>query len=670
MTKEAELVQERYAAAYRPAPLETIPEWARREVTVDETSPIGGTYKIENSPYADEWFAAWQDPRVRMITTIGPNQGGRTKAMEVASLWSMCHRPGPTQWNGKDNIKAKKFARERWWPMARKCKPLAERLPKDPRLESPMSIVLGNGLPFTMQGANEGNLQEVSIHTQFNDECFQWSAGMLQTAWKRADVSYAWNHKIWNGSVADEEGIEIHGAYEDADAREWNFCCLKCKHPQAYRWGDKKRKGGIRWLDNSKTRPNGHWNYEEVKKTVYYECEKCLHRHSDNLSIRRLMNKSGFYKPTKGNAKAQIKNGKPFYPFGTKVSFRYNILAVNWPGLTWGKWVEEFLEAVEEGRTLAVYVKLKQFWTRRMAEFWNESKYINATRRQVISDYTLYDSQGVSRYMRKLWDEGGRKEVYRFMAVDKQELGYPYVIRAVTEKGETRLIDRGELSSYNEIEHKAEQFGVPQSCVIIDSSYETREVYAAAIARGWLCVKGEDRDSYLHIIENPNTRQRIKVLRPYSERKEGDPGFKFSDPDRMQEIMPGVMAHRTMPKFAKLYLFSNLALKDLLNAFRQGKSSLYWGIPSDVGEAYIKQMNAEVRYRIPSRKGGTIYFWSNAGADGKQRKKPNHYWDCEVMIMLAILLQKLINVDDFNVEDYTEKQTPTAEEDLPFDKAA
>jgi hypothetical protein len=677
------LVASRYADAFKPAPLETIKVWAKREVTVDETSPIGGKYNTDNSQYAEEWFHAWQDPRVRMQTTIGPNQGGRTKAMEVASLWSIHNRPGPMQWNGKDNVKAKHFARTRWWPMARKCRPVADKLPKDPRLESPVSFVMTNGLPFTMQGANEGNLQEVSIHTQFNDECFQWEAGMLSTAWKRCDVSYAWNCKIWNGSVADEEGTDIANAYEDeaTDQREWGFHCLnpRCKHLQVYRWGGKNKQGGLKWDENNKTRPGGKWNFEELRKSVRYECEQCGHAHTDNLGIRRLMSKGGCYVPVRGEESLGVprvrqgikwttRDGRKFAPFtSSKVSFRYNILAVNWPGLSWSKWVEEFLLAVDQSR-IGDYKPLKSFWTRRMAMFWNESKFVNSTRRQVLSDYKLYDNKGVSQYMAQLW-EG---EQFRFMGVDKQELGYYYVIRSVKADGSSRLIDRGELSSYAEIDHRAEMFRVPPACVLIDSSYETRDVYAAAIQRGWTCTKGEDRADYLHIIQNDNTGQRIKVLRPYSERKQGDPGFKFQSEQTMREIMPGVYNHAPLVNnYARLYLFSNLSIKDLLNTFRQGRSSIYWGIPEDVGNDYLKQMNAEVRYRVPARKGGTVYFWSNAGPDGKQRKKPNHYWDCEVLIMLAIVMQKLINVDNYSTDEATTTEAAVTEnEPAPFSEAA
>lgn len=646
------LVARRYVAAFGPPPDESIPAWARENVTLDKTSPISGAYRVENSPYAVEWFEAWQDSTVRMITTIGPNQGGRTKAMEVAALWSFVHRPGPTQYNGKDNKKAAKQAETRFWPMMRNCPPVAAKLPADTRIKNPRDFVMTDGMPFVIQGANEGNLQEVSVMTQFNDECFQWDTGMLETAWKRCEISYAWNHKIWNGSTGGTDGDDISEAFKDADMREWSFQCLnrKCKHGQPFKWGGPNERGGVKWDSNEKTRPGGVWDFEALRETVRYECEKCGHRHADRLGVRRLMNDSGFYKPTKENqlGKPIKKNGRIFYPFRKKVSFRYNALAINWPGVSWAQFVEQYLKAVFQARHYANYHPLRIFWQRIMGEFWDESKFVHVFNANVVSDYDYRDKEtGVPVYMAEKW-EG---ECKRFMAVDKQEVGYYYVIRAVRSNGESRLIDRGELDSYDHIENKAEEFGIPKVCVVIDCGYETREVYAAAIKKGWTCLRGDDRTEWIHFLENPKTKQKVKVSRPYSPATQGDPGFKFEDRKKLQSKFPGVVLPGShMPRYARVLYFSNLEIKDILAAFKQGRAAIYWGLPGDVGKEYRKQINSEVRYKKTKQKGGVEYWWSNCGPDGKQRKKPNHYWDCEVMLMVCFIVAKLIDLEKFQGE--------------------
>ena len=67
----------RYARMYRKQKEQPIYEWARKQIRLDSTSPIQGNYDIENSPQFKAVFDAYARDDVRMVTTIGPNQGGR-----------------------------------------------------------------------------------------------------------------------------------------------------------------------------------------------------------------------------------------------------------------------------------------------------------------------------------------------------------------------------------------------------------------------------------------------------------------------------------------------------------------------------------------------------------------------------------------------------------------
>jgi len=146
-----------------------------------------------------------------------------------------------------------------------------------------------------------------------------------------------------------------------------------------------------------------------------------------------------------------------------------------------------------------------------MVESWDESKHINTTQRIVLSDYNLADHN----YKTGKWE----RETRRFLSVDKQEWGYPFVIRAVADNGgqppnRARRDSRDMLTSYDEIELKAKEYQVEPQRVLIDSGYETREVYAQAARRGWTCMRGVDRaELFRHMIEivDPNTKMIRKV---------------------------------------------------------------------------------------------------------------------------------------------------------------
>src|SRR5215472_1656227 len=167
---------------------------------------------------------------------------------------------------------------------------------------------------------------------------------------------------------------------------------------------------------------------------------------------------------------------------------------------------------------------IRKFWTRRMSEPWDESRHAHSGTRTVLADYNLGEP---NKYRTCQWED----EKMRFMAVDKQEWGYPFVIRAVKANGDSRLIDRGVgqgdcLSSYDEVDAKAKDFGLHSKCVLIDSGYETREVYAMSVKFGWTCMHGVDRVPFKHAKERVNKRgmvERMFIELPYSIEQWADP---------------------------------------------------------------------------------------------------------------------------------------------------
>jgi hypothetical protein len=239
------------------------------------------------------------------------------------------------------------------------------------------------------------------------------------------------------------------------------------------------------------------------------------------------------------------------------------------------------------------------------------------------------------------------------MGVDKQEWGYPFVIRAVAVNGDSRLIQTGVgtttcLTSYQEIEIKANEFGVDKKCVLIDSAFETREVYAQAVNHGWTCMRGVDREPFKHMTEIRDSQgaiKRIAIELPYSAEQWADP---FTGTEQ-QQINRRLRFIRQVPRLARRFDWINLHIKNLLSAFKQG-SGLYFGVPSDVGAEYLKQMSAEVRHVVINAKGRRTEWWSNTNVKGTGTKRPNHAWDCECMIVVAMCLQKLIDLSDWQPE--------------------
>jgi hypothetical protein len=631
----------RYAAAWATEDFQPIDAWLRDNIRLDATSPIQGPYEVANSPQLRDPLLAFQDEDVRMVTTVGPNQGGRTQAMLGAVLWAIVNRPGPLQWNTSKDETARELAEQKFWPSAKSCAAVVAKMPahgtglgKERHKERIRGVIFTDGMPLKIQGCSPANLEEKSIMTQFNDECFQWPTGRLEIAHIRCNVAYAWNYKIWNGSVAGISGDDIDMLCRGGTRKEWHWRC-KCGTMFVPRWGKPGQIGGIKWDKNGRTRPNDReWDYAEVKKTVRYQCFTCGHEYDDTPRSRRLL-----------NSKAQYQTLNPGAEHWHE-SFRFNILSVNWPGITWGQWVEEFLKAVAQYRRYGNIEPLKKFWTRRMAESWDESRHLQVSGRIAVSDYNLKDHD----YRTEKWE----KESMRFMSCDKQQWGYPFVIRAVAANGDSRLIGLGVsestcLTSYDEIEIKAKEYGINPQCVLIDSGYEAREVYTQAVKHGWTCMRGVDRaEPFKHYMEilDPATKliKKVAIELPYSTMQLADP-FSGTEAQQLNRRFRVIA-----PRLARRYDWMNLHIKNMLQAFKQGRA-LYWGVPGDVGGEYMRQINSEVRHVIINARQRRTEWWSNTDAKGEGTKRPNHAWDCECQIVVAMSLQKLIDLSDWKAEE-------------------
>ena len=60
-----------------------------------------------------------------------------------------------------------------------------------------------------------------------------------------------------------------------------------------------------------------------------------------------------------------------------------------------------------------------------------------------------------------------------------------------------------------------------------------------------------------------------------------------------------------------------------------------WTLPRKVGGDYLKQVTAERREEKEDSKGRISFFW-------KQVRRDNHLRDCELMILVAAVITKIV----------------------------
>ncbi len=104
---------------------------------------------------------------------------------------------------------------------------------------------------------------------------------------------------------------------------------------------------------------------------------------------------------------------------------------------------------------------------------------------------------------------------------------------------------------------------------------------------------------------------------------------------------PGV-SRRHLP----LFQWSNPSVKDHLALFTHGVVG-NWTVPRTTGRDYFDQLTAEVREEREDSRGRIKIVWV-------QKRRDNHYLDCELMIDVAAIITGLVKLAGSNHTDTTD----------------
>lgn len=552
-----------------------------------KNSPFGKRFRSEHTPWIREPLALLQEDGIKEETCMGAVQCAKTMLLIVAASWAMRYHESPMMINCQSDDDARDFAKEKFNPTIESVPEIKERLPHDQSKRSTCFISLPD-MFCIVQGANLNNLQSKSIRWQFNDEVFLWSNGLLDHARKR--TTQYWNRKILNVSTAGDVGSELDRSFLAGDQREYHFYCGKCSQIFWPRWPV------IKWEKQD------DWDFNLLKKSTYLECPNCLQRyeHTDDNRLALL-----------SQARYVAMNAAKASP--GHVSHRWNATVLQPEVLSWGDLAVEWVKAEIEFNK-GNDAPRKEFITKRLAESYDPNYFMVETKLPRIE-------------LQSSWPE----ETFRFLTVDVQEIEFWAVVRAWANDGSSHLLWAGRLFTYDEIEAKANEFQVSRGCVFIDSSWDTRKVYLECAKRnemltlngrqdwfGWKALNGEAeaRKSFVY-----KPAKGKPVLLPYSY------PAKYVDP------MAGRQAHER--RYAKLYFWSNIAIKDILKRLRDGKGApwvAYEGVPKDWND----QMFSERRIAIWDKWNKESYKWERIG------KRANHLWDCECMQVVAACIAGVI----------------------------
>jgi len=578
-------------------------EWAHDYIDLRAGYAVAGKFDIQTCLWLKEPMQALLDPSVRNVTSMSGVQCLKTLLGEMWVCWVMVEAPGPLQWLQRTNMEANQHAKERALELIHACDPLKNLMTGRRGDEQNNFIKFQNGGYIRMEGAEEkGNLQRKSIRYQMCSEAWQWEEGRLGEAAARL-TQFSHNSKRYVEGQAGhaEDDMTLH--YLKGTQEVLHTKCQKCREPMPLKWSIIREDGsraGMVW--EHKKDASGNVDIARAQETVRYECPKCGEPHIDDpLTRRRLMNDC-FYISENPNASE------------THRSFRYNQLIS--PTIPWVEKIDQWLFARREFRKGNELPQI-EFLQKVCAE--PDDPMGRVAHLQTVS-YTPGD--------------GWQKELYRFLTVDVQQDCFWFVIRAWAEDGDSRLIDCGQETTWNDIESKADEHGVYWPNVGIDSGFATMTVYQQIVNRSriinhpklgkkvrvmWRAMKGNDRlDGFTHYVTLSNgAKQPVKKPFCTGEQK-GDPNSGKIGQGRGLK--------------APLVNWSNPLIKDIFVNLRDGNGAS-WEAFDNVSDDWKQQMHSERREEL---RGGK-YRYEQIG------KRPNHLLDCECMNIVFACKAGIIN---------------------------
>lgn len=579
--------------AWKPPDNRTPWEWAEESVKLDPTSPYQGFWKSDISPWVRELMECFADNEISDISVMCSAQSAKTQTMICLLMWALAEEPAPTMWVTSTGEEAGFLMKTRLIPTIKSCQPVVENLIDDRHAVNRMEVHLKGASLGVVGSSSPSRLQSKPVRWLFLDEVRNYPEGALEMVLKRTRAY--WNARRCIVSTPDMHNDATHRAYLQGDQRVWHFQCRNCEELFPMSWEHMK------WDENDLTKNEKGYNFDELAKTIRFEC-KCGEVYPDEPQHRRHFVNSGKYIRLNPNAP---KNRR---------SYHWNALLPPW--VKWRDLVEEFLLA--KGATYNGDTSpLKDFINESLGEPWED-------RLGDFEDFGQLKARAREYKLKEEWED----EEIRFLAADKQAKGgvhYWYVVRAFAKEGaQSRLVDYGRVESEMDLLHVAEENNVHADNCMIDSGYDTASVYKFCQRHNWKPMKGSGNQGFKH--RNKKTGRMSTQLWTWTK----------------AEVGIGTKEHG-LHKAIRLFLWSNDGLKDMFAELIQGMIG-DWTIAGDSCNEYTRQVTAEKRVQITDIKNRTKYEWIPV-------RKDNHMLDCELMILVASLANKLISQAEMETQE-------------------
>lgn len=572
------IIHEAWIGVHRRRDLRPIYEWAKDNTDLKAPLTITGPFDVSRSRHFMAPLDALQNDHVREVNILKPVRGGGTLIADIWVPWARENDPGPTMFVLQTDPLADDHMEKVLRPTIESVpsiRAMLNALPRDKNTGRKIEFSDGNHLHIN--GPSIGNLQTNAFRYVIEDECWLYDRGRMADAEGRVgDFQKLETSKILRVSQGGPrerlpiEECDWKRAYERGAIHEWEVECSHCQKYYDPAFSGMRADGsfwGVTW--DRHMLPNGDWNITRCQESVRFECPHCLKPVMDTAKTKSEWNRTGRYRlATEANRRRK--------------SFHWETV-IDYP---WDEMVELWLSACNAERRGALLPKL-QFYQKRRAMFKDEESLLRGGLNLKRSVYEINSD----------WPE----ERGRAMTIDRQEEDlFWWTVRAWSGEKSRRLAF-GKCYGFAALEKIREDWKVAPNNTFCDSGFLPKGdqgVYAACCKYGWIAVKGDKENQYIHV-----TKNKKRVLKSYAPLTSGDPGSGTSTGGR---------------RYCHLIRFS----KDQMNQTVQRLIAHgQWEEPMALDDAEMeKEYNAQMAARVRKteyvlRTGETKVFWKESKND-------------------------------------------------------
>jgi phage terminase large subunit GpA-like protein len=570
-------------------------EWAHEYVDLPPNYAVQGKFDINLSKYLIEPIKDLRNQDVTQVNLIAATQTGKTMASELFLPYVIVNDGGPVLKLHQTDDMAKTFVETRLIPLLERCPPVKAML-DNKRFSATITGINLPHMSIKMGGAKENILHGLTIRYLLADEVWLWDKDSITKA-KARTTAYGTQKKVL---ITSQPGVEGDGLWDEMTGKifEWAWKCPCCGNFQPYYWSKETESGswaGMVW-DKKMLPDSSSYDYEGTAETARLQCYYCTGSLTDTEANRRYLNDTGKYILTRDNGNPQCHTYVWPAAVNMKIPFKQMVI--------------QYLQAITTHRRIGTTDGLRIFTQQVLGHFWRRSQPIEASK--VLA--TAFNP-----------DEKWPDELFRCIAVDyqkKNEVKY-YVVCSFSQR-EIRVLDHSFCHKWEDVAALQTKWGVPSAGVMVDSGYNSDEVYRECCSHsqpivfnrkvvlyGWWALKGDGGHEYYNHKIGTDTARRY-----------------FS---------PEIKASINNAQFARLIQWANLPIKNMLFHIREGNSDIKLVLPTK-DPNFDEHLNAESLEWIEDKTGVKAPRWI-------KHSDNNHWLDCMCMALVGASMRGIYTSD-------------------------